>query len=57
MEFGDLRIFRNFLAAQSRQKGGGSPRPPALGAQSLTRWTTREVPRRFSFGVEYLINF
>ena len=25
---------------------GIEPRPPALGAWSLSRWTTREVPRK-----------
>ena len=36
---------------------GIEPRPPALGAQSLTHWTTREVPKisilKFQFYLKY----
>ena len=34
---------------------GIEPWPPALGAQSLSHWTTREVPRYLSFVYYYII--
>ena len=33
---------------------GIQPRPPALGAQSFSHWTTREVPSAFSFSSQNL---
>ena len=32
------------------------PRPPALGAQSLSHWTTREVPRSVLMRVRIVVN-
>lgn len=34
---------------------GMEPMPPALGAQSLNRWTAREVPRLTSIGASRLL--
>ena len=33
------------LSSPTRDQPGIGPRPPALGAQSLNHWTTREVPQ------------
>ena len=32
---------------------GMEPRPPALGAWSLTHWATREVPKHFLFAKKF----